>query len=90
MKLPKIPFKKKTKERKIRTFDGFMDSIDIKSINNVSINGEVFLRVVKCKDCEYLDIEGAYATCGKAILGVVTPDDYCSHGVERENRWLNM
>lgn len=86
MKLPKNPSKKKTKEHKIHTFDDFMDSIDIKTVNNVTINGEVFLRVVKCKDCEYLDIEGAYATCGKAILGVVTPDDYCSHGEERGSR----
>lgn len=84
MKRRKNPFKKNTKEHKLRTFDEFMDSIDIKSINNVSIKGEVFLRVVNCKNCAYLDIEGAYATCGKAILGVVTPDDYCSHGVERE------
>lgn len=84
MKLPKNPSKKNTKKHKIRTFDDFMDNIDMKTLNNVSINGEVFLRVVKCKDCAYLEIEGAYATCGKAILGVVTPDDYCSHGVERE------
>ena len=84
MKIFKNPSKKKKKIHTLHTFDDFMDSIDIKSLNNVSINGEVFLRVVKCKDCEYLDIEGAYATCGKAILGVVTPDDYCSHGVERE------
>lgn len=86
MKLPKSLSKKKTKEHKIRTFDDFMDSIDMKTLNNVSINGEVFLRVVKCKDCAYLEIEGAYATCGKAILGVVTPDDYCSHGEERGSR----
>lgn len=36
--------------------------------------------VVRCKDCKYLEITGCYGECGKAILGIVSPEDFCSRG----------
>ena len=39
--------------------------------------------IVHCKDCEYLEITGCYGECGKAILGIVNPDDFCSRGKRR-------
>lgn len=39
--------------------------------------------VVLCKDCEYLDIQGTYAECGKGILGIVNRDDFCSRAERR-------
>ena len=42
--------------------------------------------VVRCKDCKYLEITGCYGECGKAILGIVSPDDFCSRGERRENK----
>lgn len=39
--------------------------------------------VVRCKDCKYLEITGCYGECGKAILGIVNPDDFCSRGKRR-------
>lgn len=41
------------------------------------------VEVVRCKDCKYLEISGCYGECEKAHLGIVQPDDYCSHGVRR-------
>jgi predicted Zn-ribbon and HTH transcriptional regulator len=35
---------------------------------------------VYCKDCKYLTFSDCYGECGKAILGIVKPDDYCSRG----------
>lgn len=40
--------------------------------------------VVRCKDCKYLEITGCYGECGKALLGLVNPQDYCSRGVRRK------
>ena len=39
--------------------------------------------LVRCKDCKYLEITGCYGECGKAILGIVNPDDFCSRGERR-------
>ena len=39
--------------------------------------------VVRCKDCKYLEITGCYGECGKAILGIVSPEDFCSRGERR-------
>ena len=39
--------------------------------------------VVRCKDCKYLEITGCYGECGKAILGIVNPDNFCSRGKRR-------
>ena len=43
--------------------------------------------LVRCKDCEFLQLEdgGMYATCGKAILGIVRPNDYCSRAERKDN-----
>ena len=38
---------------------------------------------VHCKDCKHLEITGCYGECGKAILGIVSPDDFCSRGERR-------
>ena len=40
--------------------------------------------IVRCKDCRYLTYSDMYGECGKALLGVVTPNDYCSHGERKE------
>lgn len=42
------------------------------------------VEVVRCKDCRYLTYSDMYGECGKALLGVVTPNDYCSHGERKE------
>ena len=39
--------------------------------------------LIYCKDCEYLDIQGTYAECGKGILGIVNRDDFCSRAERR-------
>lgn len=39
---------------------------------------------VKCKDCEYLELELPYGVCSKAYKGIVRPDDTCSNGKRRE------
>lgn len=43
--------------------------------------------VVRCKYCEYLMFSDIYGECGKSILGIVTPDDYCSRGIRRRKGW---
>jgi hypothetical protein len=43
---------------------------------------EVVIEPVYCKDCKYLTFSDCYGECGKAILGIVKPDDYCSRGVK--------
>lgn len=40
--------------------------------------------VVRCKGCEFLEISGCYGECGKALLGLVSPNDYCSRGERKE------
>jgi hypothetical protein len=40
------------------------------------------VKPVYCKDCKYLTFSDCYGECGKAILGIVKPDDYCSRGVK--------
>lgn len=83
MKLFRKLFNRKTVEHKIRTFDDFMNSIDIKTINHVSIKGEVFLRVVNCRNCVYYTgtYNGSYC---KMNNDKWSPDDYCSKGEEVE------
>jgi DNA-directed RNA polymerase subunit RPC12/RpoP len=39
---------------------------------------------VKCKDCEYLELELPYGVCSKAYKGMVRPDDTCPNGKRRE------
>ena len=41
-------------------------------------------KVVRCKDCKYLEITGCYGECGKGYLGIVRPDCYCCYGERRE------
>jgi hypothetical protein len=41
------------------------------------------VEVVRCKDCEYLMFSDMYGECGKAVLGIVSPNDYCSRGIRR-------
>lgn len=83
MKLFRKLFNRKTVEHKIRTFDDFMNSIDMKTINHVSIKGEVFLRVVNCINCEYYTgtYNGNYC---KMNNDKWSPDDYCSKGKAKE------
>ena len=42
--------------------------------------------VVYCKDCEFLEISGAYGECGRAYLGIVSPYDYCSRGQRKAKK----
>ncbi len=43
-------------------------------------------QVVRCKDCAFLEVSGCYGECGKALLGLVSPNDYCSRGERKEKR----
>ena len=38
-----------------------------------------FLDVVCCKDCKYLMFSDFYGVCSLGCLGIVSPDDFCSH-----------
>ena len=40
--------------------------------------------IVQRKDCRFLTYSDMYGECGKALLGVVTPNDYCSHGERKK------
>ena len=42
--------------------------------------------VVRCKDCKYLMFSDIYGECGKGVMGLVCPDDFCRYGVRRENK----
>ena len=39
--------------------------------------------VVRCKDCKYLMFSDFYGECGIGLLGIVSPDDYCSRGEKK-------
>lgn len=42
-------------------------------------------RVVRCYECEYLGIKGLTdGYCKKDIMGLVSPNDYCSRGKLKE------
>lgn len=49
---------------------------DIKRFNNI-------VEVVRCKDCQYLEITGCYGECVK-LVRIVRPWDFCSYGARRE------
>lgn len=38
------------------------------------------VKVVRCKDCEYLKLSYCYGECSKGYMGIVSPNDYCSRG----------
>lgn len=40
--------------------------------------------IVRCKDCKHFMYSDCYGECSKAHLGIVSPNDYCSHGERRE------
>ena len=42
--------------------------------------------VVRCKDCKHLMFSDCYGECSKAYLGIVSPNDYCSHGERSEGK----
>lgn len=83
MKLFRKLFNRKAVKHEIRTFDDFWNSIDMKTINHVSIKGEIFLRVVYCRDCMYYTgtYNGNYC---KMNNDKWSPDDYCSKGKAKE------
>lgn len=44
-------------------------------------------RVVRCYECEYLGIKGLTdGYCKKDIMGLVSPNDYCSRGKPKEKK----
>lgn len=42
------------------------------------------VEVVRCKDCKHLMFSDCYGECSRAYLGIVSPNDYCSHGERRK------
>ena len=42
------------------------------------------VEVVRCADCRFLTFSDMYGECSKGIMGVVTPNDYCSRGERRD------
>jgi len=43
--------------------------------------------VVRCKDCIHLGFKDFSGICeGGPMCGIVTPDDYCSHGVRKDGK----
>ena len=64
--------------------DGFSDGISA-AIKELEIMPATDVtKVVRCKDCKYLEITGCYGECGKGYLGIVRPDCYCCYGERRE------
>lgn len=49
------------------------------------LNKANLVEVVRCKDCKHLMFSDCYGECTKAYLGIVSPNDYCSHGERRDN-----
>ena len=41
------------------------------------------VKVVRCKECEYLMFSDCYGECSKCYMGIVSPNDYCSRGKRR-------
>ena len=41
--------------------------------------------VVRCKDCKYFMFSDCYGECRKGYMGIVSPDDFCSYGEQRES-----
>ena len=45
-----------------------------------------FVEVVRCKDCKHLGFKGLCdGVCNKKMVGIIKPDDFCSHGERRDN-----
>ena len=66
--------------------DGFSDGISaaIKELEIMPATDVV--KVVRCKDCKYLEITGCYGECSRGYLGIVRPDCYCCYGERRMGR----
>ena len=64
--------------------DGFSDGISavIKELEIMPATDVA--KVVRCKDCKYLEITGCYGECSRGYLGIVRPDCYCCYGERRE------
>lgn len=53
-------------------------------INGIVFHGKEFVRVVRCKDCEFYTEEERW--CRRlGLCGAFDPNDYCSHGERRED-----
>lgn len=46
--------------------------------------------VVYCKDCKHLTFSDCYGECGRGYLGVVSPTDFCSRGVRKDIKDVNI
>jgi len=65
-------------------FDGDFD-LDESLADHLLDNG--VRRVVRCYECEYLGFKGLMdGYCKKYIMGLVSPNDYCSRGKLREKK----
>jgi hypothetical protein len=67
--------------------DVFILAIGISKIDNLlkeMVGEQPISNDVKCKDCEYLELELPYAVCSKAYKGIVAPDDSCGKGKLKE------
>jgi hypothetical protein len=49
-----------------------------------TLGAEDVVSVVRCKDCEFMTTENGYAKCEMGAYGIVTPEDYCSRGKQKE------
>ena len=36
--------------------------------------------IIFCKDCKNFEPSDSYSKCSKTLMGIVSPDDYCSRG----------
>lgn len=41
--------------------------------------------VVRCKDCKFLMFSDCYGECRRGHFGIVSPNDYCSGGVRKDD-----
>ena len=48
------------------------------------------IEVVRCKDCKYLMFSDFYGECSKGYMGIVYPNDFCSHGERADMRSDNL
>ena len=71
-----------------RGFDFFVSETDLDTVKKMIDEQTTVdaVPVVRCKDCEYLEMSDFCGECGKAILGIVSPRDFCSRGMFKRKK----
>lgn len=68
---------------KDKFLDNSAEMIAVEAIIDNQPTADV-VEVVRCKDCKYLMFSDCYGECSKGYKGIVSPNDFCSHGQKKE------